>query len=124
MIIDRITAGKTVELMTKDGEHIWLKFDASASLMEHDNRKDSVTELDSFVDGYFKETIKKITEPSNQSKMSKEEHEATDKAFDLLKENLSKIDNMEDAQAYLETTEFKHTIAAKSIVNSKPPKNK
>ena len=124
MIIDRITAGKTVELMTKDGEHIWLKFDASASLMEQDNRQDSVAELDLFVDGYFKETIKKITEPSKQSKISKEEYEATDKAFELVKSKLSEIDNREDAQAYLETTDFKHTIIAKNIVNSKTPKNK
>ncbi len=46
-----------------------------------------------------------------------------DRQFQQLKETLENIKYREEAQAYLDGTEFKHTIEAKKIVNSKPKKN-
>lgn len=46
-----------------------------------------------------------------------------DKEFDFIKEKLSEFEFREDAQAYLETTDFKFTIEAKNIINNKPFKN-
>lgn len=48
---------------------------------------------------------------------------AIDQAFEQLKETLLIIKYREEAQAYLDNTDFKHTIEAKKIVNSKPKKN-
>lgn len=45
-----------------------------------------------------------------------------DQAFERLKETLAIIKYREEAQAFLDSTEFKHTIEAKKIVNSKPTK--
>ena len=41
----------------------------------------------------------------------------TDKEFDALRIKLNEFDNREDAQAYLETTDYKWAIEAKNIVN-------
>ncbi len=45
------------------------------------------------------------------------------KLFNQVKKKLSKYSNQEDAQAYLDSTEFKHSILAKQIVNSLPKKS-
>lgn len=44
------------------------------------------------------------------------------KLFEQVKKKLSKYSNQEDAQAYLDTTEWKHSLIAKNIVNSLPKK--
>lgn len=46
-----------------------------------------------------------------------------DTKFKQLKETLEIIKYREEAQVYLDGTEFKHTIEAKKIVNSKPKRN-
>jgi hypothetical protein len=45
------------------------------------------------------------------------------KLFEQVKKKLSKYSNQEDAQAYLDSTEFKHSLIAKNIVNSLPKKS-
>lgn len=47
-----------------------------------------------------------------------------DFAFNDVKKKLEEIEFREDAQAYIETTEYRFTIEAKKIINSKPLKNK
>lgn len=51
-----------------------------------------------------------------------EERVEADQAFQQLKETLENIKYREEAQAYLDGTDFKHTIEAKKIVNKKPNK--
>lgn len=55
---------------------------------------------------------------------AKEMDAVINKLFKQLKTKLSKYSNREEAQAYLETTEFRFNIEAKEIVNSLPLKNK
>ena len=45
-----------------------------------------------------------------------------DAEFEALKAKLTEFEYQEDAAAYLETTEFKYTVAAKQLVNQKPKK--
>lgn len=45
-----------------------------------------------------------------------------DEEFEQLKNELSLYEYREDAQAYLDTTEFKYAVAAKALVNQKPKK--
>lgn len=45
------------------------------------------------------------------------------KLFEQVKKKLSKYSNQEDAQAYLDTTEWKHSLIAKNIINSLPKKS-
>lgn len=47
-----------------------------------------------------------------------------DAEFEALKAKLDEFEYREDAQAYLETTEFKFAVEAKILVNQKPIKNK
>lgn len=48
--------------------------------------------------------------------------ETIDEEFNAVAEKLESFDNKEDAQAYLETTDFRFYIKAKNIVNLKPSK--
>lgn len=46
-----------------------------------------------------------------------------DAEFNQLKESISKIGNREDAQEYLDTTDFRYTVEAKNLINIKPSKH-
>lgn len=65
-----------------------------------------------------------INRPSNELPTINraEERVEADQAFQQLKETLENIKYREEAQAYLDGTDFKHTIEAKKIVNKKPNK--
>ena len=60
--------------------------------------------------------------PETQIKESLKTDELYTAAYEKVVQHLSTFSNQEDAAAYLDTTEFRHTISAKQIVNSKPKK--
>lgn len=49
---------------------------------------------------------------------------AGDAEFEALKQKLNEYSTREEAQAYLDTTEFRYAIEAKLLVNQLPIKNK
>ena len=103
----------------------WHKLGIEAQMEEKDTPPEAIKTLETFVDNYFKEKVPKPEKKSLVPKMvGKKEQDAIDNVFLLVKEKLSGFDNREDAQAYLDTTEFKMTIEAKQLVNNLPLKNK
>ncbi len=69
-------------------------------------------------------TFNKTIPPIQVDKIKNIAPDGTDVEFEALKVKLSKIEFREDAQAYLETTDFRMAIQAKNLVNKKPLKNK
>lgn len=127
MIIKTISFTKTLQVNT----YTWEKVGFVGELAEKDVPETELQTLKDFVDNYFKEslsqemrgtTVRVVDE--GQVGLSKKEQDVTDKLFVKVKEKLSKFNNKEDAQAYLDTTEFKMTIEAKQLVNILPLKNK
>lgn len=55
-------------------------------------------------------------------KFNEAKDEQPDQEFEDLKLKLSEIDFYEDAKAYLDSTDFKHTMEAKLLINTKKRK--
>ncbi len=99
-----------------------------ASLLPDDTVLDCLKSLQKDITDYRDTAAKEYQQSQRQTKeVSKEAITAADKEIEKLfkqvKTKLSKYSNREDAQAYLDSTDFRLNIELKQIVNNLNPKN-
>ena len=100
------------EVALEDGEdsnEAWAMAEKNVHKYFSDNNKETIAVMKYITDG-------------QQPIIRRTDFGDADIEFDRLKEKLAAIDNKEDAEAFLQTTDFKNTIEAKSLVNKKPNK--
>jgi len=117
MRIDRL---KYTKEFSYHGMSEWIG--GEGSLSERDDFTQCVLSLKQQVVDAFNATISENSMPVIQ--VSDKLEVEGDAEFEQLKGMIALYDYREDAQAYLDTTNFKYTIAAKHLVNQKPLKNK
>jgi len=117
MRIDRI---KYTKEFSYHGMSEWIGGEGSIS--ESDNFTDCVLSLKQRVVDAFNATLSDSNVPVIQ--VSDKLEIEGDAEFETLKRDLDQYEYREDAQAYLDTTDFKYAVAAKVLVNNKPLKNK
>lgn len=126
MPLDKITVSRTFHL----GDSNFFKVGQEGTIAEGESRE----ELTADAMGYIYSTLKKYcpeTDIVNPLEKKKElpvieisSPVEEDKEWNKIKKKLSSIEFMEDAQEYLNTTDYKLLIQAKKIVQSKPNKIK
>lgn len=126
MPLDKITVSRTFHL----GDSNFFKVGQEGTIIEGETRE----ELTADAMGYIYSTLKKycpetdIVNPLEKKKGLPEykisEVGLIDKEFELVKDNLFKIEFREDAQEFLNTTGFQLNLVCKNIVGAKPLKNK
>jgi hypothetical protein len=127
MPLDKITVSRTFHL----GDSNFFKVGQEGTVIDGETRE----ELTADAMGYIYSTLKKYcpeTDIENPLEKKKslpvsnvgETMEEDNKEWSIIKTNLNNILFREDAQEYIDTTDYNLTIAAKKIVNSKPLKNK
>lgn len=120
MIIDNIKISQEINF---NGMPTWISI--GGTLVAGENEKDGLRQIQKSITEYQQEEAKAYKQSKNS--VSVEAQAAADKEIDKLfkqvKTKLSKYSNREEAQAYLDTTEFKFNIELKQIVNNLNPKN-
>lgn len=114
MKIAKVSYSKTYHL----GDHFFHKIGAEADLDDTDTPMDALAELKNVVEGFNDKTIMQsgfigIIPTIQKNHVTKEED---DLEFETLKDMLQSFEFREDAQEYLDTTDFKYTVEAKSII--------
>lgn len=115
MQIDRI---KYTKEFSYHGMSEWIG--GEGSLTQADDFIESVLALKKQVVGAFNAAISEKEVPVIQ--VSDKLELEGDAEFEALKRKINEYQYREDAQAYLDTTEFKYAVAAKILVNQKPNK--
>lgn len=113
-----ITYGESREVLLGNGQAIWKKLNAEIELDQDGDTEDMA------YDHAEKIIAKRFAEKETVIGELVIHNKEVDEAYEKLLFNLDAIEFREDAQAYLETTDFKFTISAKKIVENKPSKNK
>ena len=122
MKVEEITYGKSFEL-----PGFWEKIGIKIQVEENDLPNTVLDTAKNIVEKWHRERNPDLYPDDNKKKIpviDAKKDEQIDKEFKLLKLILEKYEFREDAQAYLDTTEWRLAVEAKAIVNSKPIKNK
>lgn len=125
MPLDKITVSRTFHL----GDSNFFKVGQEGTIIEGETRE----ELTADAMGYIYSTLKKycpetdIVNPLEKKKelpvIDASVVVEEDKEWNKIKKKLSSIEFKEDAQDYLNSTDYKLTIEAKKIISNKPSKN-
>lgn len=127
MKVKTVIYSKSYEMVTPFGLKYWEKIGIEAEIEGNDNTQDCLKVLKDQVEHFHTENNKEVPYQEPVTKISKETETEADKVIEKLfkqvKTKLSKYSNQEEAIAYLSTTEFKHNIELKQIINNLNPKN-
>jgi len=127
MELTKISRSKSFEMTNGFGLKHWDKLGAEMSLTPGDDPKMAYKVMDELIEETHKESYREYKPFEEVKQVSKEAITAADKEIDKLfkqvKTKLSKYSNREEAQAYLDSTDFKFNMEMKQIVNNLNPKN-
>lgn len=94
-----------------------------AVLSPVDNPEDAAKELIKQSDKIIQEVVKQQAEEMKGKPTGLDQIEE-DFKFNDVKKKLAEFEFREEAQAYIETTDYRYTIEAKKLIEIKPLKNK
>jgi hypothetical protein len=100
----------------------WEKIGVEVTLQPGDDAKQAIEEASKLVHEYHNEANKDLFRSAQLPVVDINNDIEVDAEFNKIKEALNTLSNREDAALYLQTTDFKHSLEAKGIVNSKPSK--
>ena len=122
MIINTARHGQSIESINEYGLKHWSKNELSGTLEIGDDPIDCLLKLKKYIDIQVKSMCNNFNIISESKSFINDEE--IDLEFEQVKKKLNDFEYKEDAQSYLDTTNFKYTIEVKKIVNSKPNKAK
>lgn len=122
MYISKVRHNEALRIVNGEVQERWSSWEAEVSLTDGEDPKDGALMAENFVNskqGYVGGDV-----AGNTKRDVAHKDEETERLWNLVCAKLEAFEFREDAQEYLNTTEFKLTIEAKKLVNTKPLKNK
>lgn len=122
MVIQKIIYGKSFEMAG-----YWEKISLEMAVQEGEKAEKVLDEAKYIVDTWHKENPQTVYKNKSnvvatpvQPIINIQDVERLDKEWNELVDKLKTFPNQSSAQEYLSTTDYKHTIAAKEIINQLP----
>lgn len=128
MYISKVRHNKSCRVINGSVNEYWTSVETEVTISEGEKPEDAIKLAEDFVNAEHKRMLLSAGNKSNGNASADTpdpvKNRQEDKAWERLVKKLEKIEFREDAQEYLDTTEFKLTVDAKKLVNAKPLKNK